>query len=174
VLTDWLDGALRGLSAKTGIPAETLSSAVGGELIGALCEAVVDYCTVGWLNKLIQAATGIAATAYAGLGKNVNSRLRAELMEVGTHEITRVIDPKPQEIEELATSLRNLVEAARRGDWRGVLASGLRNPDQYRAAVSLLAQAVKRPSPVVPPPVVTPPPPVTAPPAPAEVGAEVY
>jgi len=160
-LTSWLDPALEYFAKQAGIPVDQYSAQVGGEGIGTAFEVLADLFTKGWLNKGLQAATGILADLYAIFGTDVPVRLRRELLAIGTHELLRVVDMKPSDAIELADSIREAVEAIRRGDFAGFIASGLRRPAEVQTLITALtgigapARSLGRPS--TTPPSYTPP-----------------
>ena len=131
------DDFFAGIAEATGVPAEEYSTRVVPEWIAALLELTTDIFTKGWLNKLINVLAGIIANGYAILGKGVDRRLRMELVTLGNHELTRVLDPKPQDIVELRESIEKLVEAIRKGDLLEALKSGIRSPAELQAALGL-------------------------------------
>jgi len=139
-LTGWLDPALEYFARQAGIPVDQYSAQVGGEGIGTALELIADLFTKGWLNKLVQFAAGAISSGYAIWGKDVPARLRRELLAIGTHELLRIVDPKPSDVKELMDTVKAAKEALERGDWQGFLASGLRAPEEVKEAVGLVAQ----------------------------------
>jgi len=136
-ITGWLDPAFKYFAEQAGIPVDQYSAQVGGEGIGVGLEAVADFFTKGWLNKAIQAAAGLIGSSYAVWGKDVPTRLRRELLAVGTHELLRIADPKPQDIVEVRRSVTEFVDAVMKGDWNSALASVLRTPGEIQAALGI-------------------------------------
>ena len=159
-LTSWLDPALEYFARQAGIPVDQYSAQVGGEGIGTGFEILADLFTKGWLNKGLQAATGLLANLYAIFGTDVPTRLRRELLAIGTHELLRVVDMKPSDAIELADSIREAVEAIRRGDFAGFITSGLRRPAEVQTLITALT-GIGAPTlariPSAPPPSFTPP-----------------
>jgi len=150
-ITGWLDPALKYFAEQAGIPVDQYSAQVGGEGIGVGLEAVADFFTKGWLNKAIQAAAGLIGSSYAVWGRDVPTRLRRELLAVGTHELLRIADPKPQDIVEVRRSVTEFVDAIMRGDWNAALASVLRTPGEIQAALGMSPPATPaRPAPTGP------------------------
>jgi hypothetical protein len=136
-ITGWLDPALKYFADQAGIPVSDYSAQVGGEGIGVTLEAVADLFTKGWLNKAIQFVTGLIADGYAIWGRDVNVRLRRELLALGTHELLRIVNPKPSEILEVRDSLSRFIDAAARGDWEGALSSVLRTTGELQAMLGV-------------------------------------
>jgi hypothetical protein len=156
-ITGWLDPVFKYFAEQSGIPLEQYSSQVGGEGIGTALEVVADFFTKGWLNKAIQAAAGLIADGYAIWGKDVPTRLRRELLALGTHELLRFVDPKPSDVIEFQRSLSVSIDAAKRGDWNTFLASVLRTPSEIQAMVGVVAPpALAPPSPPPPAPPLAP------------------
>ena len=149
-LTKWLDPALDYFAKEAGIPVADYSSQVGGEGIGNALEIAADFFTKGWLNKAIQGIAGLVADCYAIWGKNVPTRLRKELLGVGTHELLRIVDPKPSDLIEMRQSLQDFVAAAQRGDWNAAMASVLRSPAEIQAMLGVMRLVPPPPAPVPP------------------------
>ncbi|RLG82546.1 MAG: hypothetical protein DRO09_00180 [Thermoprotei archaeon] len=157
-LTSWLDPILDYFARQAGIPTSDYSAQVGGEGIGVALEVVADLFTKGWLNKVVQFATGAIASGYAIWGgPGVSARLKKELLALGTHELLRFVDPKPSDIIETRKSIDDTVDAIKRGDWNAVLASILRTPSELQAMLSAMGIPTQLTTPPVSPP--------TAPPA---------
>jgi len=169
-LTAWLDPALDYFAKQAGIPVDQYSAQVGGEGIGVGFELIADLLTKGWLNKAIQGGTGLLASLYAIFGQDVPTRLRRELLAIGTHELLRIVDMKPSDAEELASTVRAAVDAIRRGDLKAFVESGLRSPAEVQA---LTAALTRMGAPTAPP--VAPPTPAYTPPTetktPAQTGS---
>jgi len=142
-ITGWLDPAFRYFAEQSGIPIDQYSSQVGGEGIGTALEVVADFFTKGWLNKAVQAVAGLIADGYAIWGKDVPMRLRRELLALGTHELLRIVDPKPSDVIEFRRSLDSFVRAAQRGDWNAALSSVLRTPSEIQAMVGVAPTPVQ-------------------------------
>lgn len=151
-ITGWLDPALRYFAEQSGIPVDQYSSQIGGEGIGTALECVADFFTKGWLNKGIQFVAGLIASGYAIWGKEVPTRLRRELLALGTHELLRIVDPKPSDIIEARQSLDSFIRGIQRGDWNAALSSILRTPAELRTFLGLPQPAP--PTPVFRTPVV--------------------
>jgi hypothetical protein len=153
-ITGWLDPVFKYFAEQSGIPLEQYSSQVGGEGIGTALEVVADFFTKGWLNKTIQAVAGLIADGYAIWGKDVPTRLRRELLALGTHELLRFVDPKPSDVIEFQRSLSTFIDSVHRGDWNAALASVLRTPSEIQTMVGAVALPVlpPAPTPAAPPP----------------------
>jgi hypothetical protein len=154
-ITSWLDPVFKYFAEQSGIPLDQYSSQVGGEGIGTALEIVADFFTKGWLNKTVQVVAGLIADGYAIWGKDVPTRLRRELLALGTHELLRFVDPKPSDVIEFQRSLSVSIDAAKRGDWNAFLASVLRTPPEIQSMLGVVAPLA--------PPTPTPPPPPPAP-----------
>jgi hypothetical protein len=144
-ITAWLDPVLKYFADQAKIPVDQYSAQVGGEGIATALEAAADFFTKGWLNKAIQFATGLIASGYAIWGKDVPTRLRRELLALGTHELFRVVDPKPSDIIEARESLTSFISALQRGDWNAALSSVLRTPAEIKAMFGV-AEAAPAPT----------------------------
>jgi hypothetical protein len=154
-ITSWLDPVFKYFAEQSGIPLEQYSSQVGGEGIGVGLEIVADFFTKGWLNKAIQAVAGLIADGYAIWGKDVPTRLRRELLALGTHELLRFVDPKPSDVIEFQQSLSVSIDAMKRGDWNAFLASVLRTPSEIQTMAGAVAPLAPTPPPPPPPPAPT-------------------
>ena len=150
-ITSWLDPVFKYFAEQSGIPLDQYSSQVGGEGIGVGLEIIADFFTKGWLNKTIQAVAGLIADGYAIWGKDVPTRLRRELLGLGTHELLRFVDPKPSDVIEFQRSLSVSIDAAKRGNWNAFLASILRTPSEIQAMVGVVAPPALAPPPSIPP-----------------------
>jgi len=144
-LTSWLDPAFKYFADQAKIPVDQYSSQVGGEGIATGLEMLADLFTKGWLNKVVQFLAGLIADGYAIWGKDVPTRLRRELLAVGTHELLRIANPKPSEIIEVRQSLENFISAVQRGDWNAALASILRTPSEIQAMFGAVAPSAPAP-----------------------------
>lgn len=152
MITDWMDQLNTRWSELTGIPASELSTHLGGEAFGVLAEIVAGWTTKGWLNKLVQGAAGAIATGYGLLGKDVDTRLRRELLQFGAHEMSRALPMNPEELEQLRRSFGELIGLAKAGKMSAALATGLRTPVELSRAFgsSPVRRTVVR-SPTAPP-----------------------
>ncbi|MBA7493305.1 hypothetical protein ES702_03863 [subsurface metagenome] len=132
-ITQWMDPALKYFADQARIPVSDFSSQVGGEGIGNALEMTANFFTKGWLNKAIQGLAGLIANSYAIWGKDVPTRLRKELLAVGTHELLRIADPSPKDVIEARQSLEDFIAATQRGDWNAALSSVLTTPAEIQA-----------------------------------------
>lgn len=139
-LTGWLDPALKYFAEQSGIPVADYSSQVGGEGIGTSLEILADVFTKGWFNKVIQVTAGLLSTGYAVWGKGVPSRLRKELLALGTHELLRIFDID-QNMAELQSGVTSTVEAIKRGDWNTALSLMFKSPQEVQAKMASLGVA---------------------------------
>lgn len=154
-ITGWLDPVADYFAKQMGIPTGDLSAQTGGELIGNGLEALADFFTKGWLNKIVQFVAGAMAAGYGVWAPGISSRFRKEFVALGTHELLRLVDPKPSDYVEVSESFFKTVDGFSRGDWNAVLASVLRTPAEYQALMGV---------PVAPPiPAPTPPPELSIP-----------
>jgi hypothetical protein len=140
-ITGWLDPALKYFAEQAKIPVDQYSAQVGGEGIGVALEAIADFFTKGWLNKGIQFLAGLIADCYAIWGKDVPTRLRRELLALGTHELLRIVNPKPSEVIEFRESLDTFIRAIQRGDYNTALSSVLRTPAEIKAMLGIRESA---------------------------------
>ena len=97
-LTGYMDPAFKYFAEQTKLPIDEISPIIGGELYGAGTELVCDMLMKGLLSKAVQTCIGIGTTAYSIWGDGLSPRLRRELLEYGTHEVSRIIDPKPSDL----------------------------------------------------------------------------
>ncbi len=134
-ITGWLDPAMKYFADQAMIPVSDYSAQVGSEGIANGLEMAADFVTKGWLNKAIQGAAGLIASSYAIWGKDVPTRLRKELLGIGTHELLRITEVKPREVAEVQQSLRSFIASAQRGDWNAALSSVLTTPAEIQALI---------------------------------------
>jgi len=177
-LTGWLDPVFDYFAKQADIPTADYTAVAGAEGIGASIEFITDLFTKGLLNKAINFLVGITSAGYGIWGKPTPQRLRRELITLGQHALTRVVDMKPSDALELRQSLDTLVEGLRLGDTSRVAEALLRSPEELRQMLSALGAPVSPAPPEMPsvplaPPLVRPtlegaPPasPLPAPPAP--------
>jgi hypothetical protein len=177
-LTGWLDPVFDYFAKQADIPTADYTAVAGAEGIGASIEFITDLFTKGLLNKAINFLVGITSAGYGIWGKPTPQRLRRELITLGQHALTRVVDMKPSDALELRQSLDTLVEGLRLGDTSRVAEALLRSPEELRQMLSVLGAPVSPAPPEMPsvplaPPLVRPtlegaPPvaPLPAPPAP--------
>jgi len=130
-LTAWLDPVMDYFAKQAGIPTDQYSAQVGGEGIATALEVVADLVTVGWLNKAVQFIAGLIASSYAIWGKDVPTRLRRELIALGTHELLRIVNPKPSEIREVQESLSRFIEGLKEGNMEKAMSAILRKPGEF-------------------------------------------
>lgn len=177
-LTGWLDPVFDYFAKQADIPTADYTAVAGAEGIGASIEFITDLFTKGLLNKAINFLVGITSAGYGIWGKPTPQRLRRELITLGQHALTRVVDMKPSDALELRQSIDTLVEGLRLGDTSRVAEALLRSPEELRQMLSALGAPVSPAPPELPsapmaPPLVRPtlegaPPaaPLPAPPAP--------
>ncbi len=177
-LTGWLDPLFDYFAKQADIPLADYTAVAGAEGIGASIEFITDLFTKGLLNKAINFLVGITSAGYGIWGKPTPQRLRRELITLGQHALTRVVDMKPSDALELRQSIDTLVEGLRLGDTSRVAEALLRSPEELRQMLSALGAPVSPAPPELPsaplaPPLVRPtlegsPPaaPLPAPPAP--------
>ena len=127
-MTGWLDPVLGWFATKSGIPISDYSAQFGGEAIGNGLELIADYFTKGWLDKLTQFGAGALASGYAVLGTGVDTRLRKELLALGTHELFRIVQISPADALVLSQSFSNTLKAMQKGDWATVMGLILKSP----------------------------------------------
>jgi hypothetical protein len=158
-LTRWMDPAFEYFARETGIPVDQLVAQQGGEGIGTALEILSDYFTKGWLNKGLQFVVGLIANSYAVWGKDVPTRLRRELIAMGTHELLRILTMPPAEAAEFQASLATFMSAVQRGDWSTAAATVFKTPTELRAAFAAAGVPMVPPAPT---PVMVPPRPAPA------------
>ncbi len=177
-LTGWLDPVFDYFAKQADIPTADYTAVAGAEGIGASVEFITDLFTKGLLNKAINFLVAITSAGYGIWGKPTPQRLRRELITLGQHALTRVVDMKPSDALELRQSIDTLVEGLRLGDSSRVAEALLRTPEELRQMLAALGAPVSPTPPELPsaplaPPLVRPtlegaPPaaPFPAPPAP--------
>lgn len=154
-LTGWLDPVLKYFSEQSGIPLSDYSAQVGGEGVATALEIVADLFTKGWLNKGVQFIAGLIASSYAVWGKEVPTRLRKELLALGTHELLRIATIKPQEITEIQSSLLEFLRLVQSGRFEEAAMTVLTTPQEIQSAFRML-KAPAAPAPAVKPQVPVP------------------
>jgi hypothetical protein len=144
MITELFDPVFRGYASKVGVSASEASAILGGQVVASLLELTADTFTRGWLNKLLQAAVG-GVMLWQATSPRLSDRDKKELLVMGSHELTRVIDPTPSDIAELAASISQLVNNIKTGNLAAALSSGLRHPSEFQAAMEALKAVVTPP-----------------------------
>ena len=150
-ITSWLDPILNFFADKAGLPRDEHNAYVGGEIDANLAGIPTNLLSKGWLNKFIHFLAGVLAAGYGVFGKDVPPRLRRELIAFGEHELWRIAELRPEDIQEIKSSFDNFLNMAMSGNWSAALAQVLRTPAELFAALGLAPSAT-----------VTPPPPAVA------------
>jgi len=156
-LTGWLDPVFDYFAKQADIPTGDYAAVAGAEGIGASIEFITDLFTKGLLNKAINFVVGVTSAGYGIWGKPTPQRLRRELITLGQHALTRVVDMKPSDALELRQSIDTLVEGLRLGDTGRVAEALLRSPEELRQMLAALG------APVSPAPLELPPTPLAPP-----------
>jgi hypothetical protein len=172
MITELFDPVFRDYARRVGVSESEASAILGGQVVASLLELTADTFTRGWLNKLLQAAVG-GVMLWQATSPRLSDRDKKELLVMGSHELTRVIDPTPSDISELAASISQLVNNIKTGNLTAALSSGLRHPSEFQAALEALKAVVTPPPlprlsapqiqiqpPAQPPPVAPQPPPM--------------
>jgi len=129
MMSEFVEPIVEPLARMTGISSEDVSVPVTGEAAGVVSEIIIDSTTVGWLNVVLHAATGLIATFGSVFARDMPVRTKRELLQWGLHEIGRVPEKIVREgIESITASFQFALNAAKRGDWNTMLATGLRRP----------------------------------------------
>lgn len=135
-LTKWMDPILdffAKLAGLEGIQREDYKAMSGAEALATILETVNDLATKGWLNKAISLFGALICGAVAfGLHAKLNPRLKMEILQIGNHLLSRIVDPKPRDLIELKESLEELVRAIKLGDWKLAFKSGLRLAEEHK------------------------------------------
>jgi len=144
MITELFDPVFRGYASKVGVSESEASAILGGQVVASLLELTADTFTRGWLNKILQAAVG-GVMLWQATSPRLSDRDKKELLVMGSHELTRVIDPTPSDIAELAASISQLVNNIKIGNLTAALSSGLRHPSEFQAAMEALKAVVTPP-----------------------------
>lgn len=131
-LTGYMDPAFKYFADQTGIGVSEISPMFGGEIYGAGIELVCDMVMKGLLSKGVQTCIGIGCTAYSLFGDGLSIRLKRELLELGTHEISRLIDPKPSDLIEIAECIESISSGISSGDIDLIVAGLFRSPEELK------------------------------------------
>jgi hypothetical protein len=150
-LTSWLDPVFDYFAKQADIPTADYTAVAGAQGIGASIEIITDLFTTGLLNKAINFLVGLASAGYGIWGKPTPTRLRRELITLGQHALTRVVDMKPSDALELRQSIDKLVEGLRLGDTGRVAEALLRSPEELRQMLAALGAPMPSTSLELPP-----------------------
>lgn len=134
-LTAWLDPAMDWASKQTKLPPAELSPIFAGEAMATGIELVSDLAFSTLVGKLVQAGIGGAATLTA-LFAPLTPRLRKELLELGSHGVGRIIDPKPQDIISIRADIEKIVEGATKGKPDIAVQGIFRTPKELEAMLA--------------------------------------
>jgi len=156
-LTGWLDPLFDYFAKQADIPTADYTAVAGAEGIGASIEFVTDLFTKGLLNKAINFIVGLASAGYGIWGKPASIRLRRELITLGQHALTRVVDMKPSDALELRESIDKLTEGLKLGDTGMIAEALLRTPEELKQMLAALGAPISATTPETPPPPPTPP-----------------
>jgi len=143
-LTGFLDPILNyfaRLAGLEGIQAETYKGMTGGEFVATVIEWINDMIFKGWLNKAVNAFIALV-TGIITFKLPLNPRLKSELLALGNHLLSRIVDAKPSDYEELASSIRTLIDAIKLGDYKLALRSGLRSIEEHMRMLRSLGLSV--------------------------------
>jgi len=166
-LTSWLDGLFEGASRRSGIPKEHISAQVGGELIGNVLEFISGMFAKGWFKPAVNGIAGVLALGYGLYARDVDDRLRRELVAIGSHlSLTAVKEMRSPEVKESLSSFKEHLKA---GNIEAALSTILATPEEVMSVLTA-PTATARPAVIVPMP--ESPPPITAPPPSAGAGEQ--
>lgn len=137
-ITEWADPAFKAISEQMRIPVEDVSTIFVGETYGALVELGLDMFTKKFMSKIVQGLLGLGLSVYSIFGEIKEPRLRKELLEWGTHHITRIVDPTPHEIAEIQDSIDTLIAGIEKGDMKLVAQALFRTPEEWQKALKFM------------------------------------
>jgi len=170
-LTSWLDPVFEYFAREAGISTEEYSSIAGSQGIGASVEILSDLFLQPLTAKVGQGIAGLATLCYGIWGKPPSKRLQKELIVLGNHMLTRIIDPKPSDIIAVRQNIDQLVEGIKAKDMAKITGALLRSPAELGQMLRALGAPVnvpaETPSPRPEIPEITPPP--TPTPAPVKL-----
>jgi len=135
MITNWADPLLKYFAETSGIPKEEYVPMVIGEGYGSGIEFATDFFTTVLGSKVIQGIIGIALGSYAIWGKDVDKRLRRELIAVANHEVFRLVDPSPTEIYELQRNIADLTAGIVQKNAGKIWGAFIRPPQEYMPLV---------------------------------------
>lgn len=133
-LTKFLDPILNyfaKLAGLEGVQAEDYKGATGGEFLGTVFEFINDMVTKGWLNKAVSAFSALVTGLIVFKG-SLDPRTKMELLQFANHLLSRIADAKPRDYQELAESVRDLIDAIKIGDLKLALRSGIRDVEEHK------------------------------------------
>jgi hypothetical protein len=143
-LTGWLDWLFEGASRRSGISKEHISAQVGGEIVGNVLEFVSGMFAKGWLKPAVNAIAGVLALGYGLYARDVDDRLRRELLAIGSHlSLSALKEMKSSEVKESLSSFKESLEA---GNIEAALSTILATPEE---AMSIFAAPTTTGRPVV-------------------------
>ena len=121
---------------------EDLSKIYGTLLYNLLIDVPKDLFTRYVSNKILSL---LFATAFAGLASKAGgttTRLGFELHEIASHELLKVADPTPEQIQIMKKELENLKRAIGLGDAKEILRALFRTPEEVKLALGIGAPRI--------------------------------
>ncbi|GAI09722.1 unnamed protein product, partial [marine sediment metagenome] len=149
-LTSWMDPIFAYFATESGIPLADYSAMAGGEAIGSSIEVISDLTLQPLATKIIGALIGAASVGYGVWGKP-SMRLRKELVALGHHMLTRILDPTPSDIIDLRKNINDLLRGLRLGNMSIVTSALLRSPAELGQMIKALGGPVQNAPPLTPP-----------------------
>ena len=128
------------LADAAGLPEvmkDDYAAATGGEALGTLIEFINDMATRGWLNKAIDGFLALGM-GLAAIKAPIDPSTKMELLTTANHLVSRLADAKPSDYQELAESIKTLIDAIKLGNWDLAIRSGLRPLEEHKAMLQSL------------------------------------
>lgn len=140
-----MDPAFAYFAKEAGISTEEYTTVAGAQSIGSSIEIISDLFAQPLLAKLMQGLGGAAVAGYGIWGKPPSARLKKELITLGQHMISRIIDPKPSDIIAVRQNLEALIAGVKAKDMAKITGALLRSPAELSAMLKALGVNVKAP-----------------------------
>ncbi len=133
-ITSMFDEILAPISGKAS-PAD-MSTEYMSELYAVGIEGLSDWLLSPLGSGIVQTVTGIALGAV-GTTMDIPDRLRAEILEMSSHELFRLVDILPKKSAQVSDNVNALVEGIKSGDLEKVKDSLLKDFETLKSEMGL-------------------------------------
>lgn len=129
--TSMLDPYVESWAKEAGMNSDTLSSIIGGNVLGGLIGVPLDMFLTQFGSKLAQAALGGVGLLLGTYTFKGQGRLQLDTMQIGSRLFSELLDPSPQQIKEIQKNVGELIDGFVQGRWDKVAYAIVRNPREF-------------------------------------------
>jgi len=133
--TSMMDPFVEGWAKEAGMETGTLSSILGGNIIGGLIEIPMDMFLTPLASKIMSFILGGAGLLLGTYTFKGQGRVQLDTMQIGSRIITEILDPSPSQIKEIQQNVGNLIDGVAQGRWDKIAYSFFRNPREFTGLV---------------------------------------